>query len=163
LLKLLRRIFEECFLHHRLITGNGDFAADLSAKGCCAGIAGTYDYMAFYQNEINLRKVLDYPPTKKSARVLVSGLVDEVVEESLEEIAQICREYITGEKSHAITMLGPAKSPLEKIQHRWRRHLIFLADSWAPLAKCLQLAKQKAALYKDEPRVIVDMEPKSFL
>jgi primosomal protein N' (replication factor Y) len=126
-------------------------------------LAGAYDYMAFYRNEAALRKALDYPPYKKCARILVTGASDEDVEGRLAEIAGYCRAILPAEEAGAIFWLGPAKAPLERINNRWRRHLILLADRWAPLAHCLGAVKNKAAAWGEEPRIILDMEPKSFM
>jgi len=126
-------------------------------------IAGSYDYMLFYQNELALRKTLDYPPVKKSARVLVTGSSDEDVKDRLDELTAYCKQNLEEEDKKAITWLGPSQAPVEKIRNRWRRHLILLADRWAPLAHCLQLIKGKSAVWGDEPRIIMDMDPKSYL
>ncbi len=122
-----------------------------------------HDYMGFYRNEIALRQVLDYPPLKKIARILVTGLQEEKVRERLEEILARCRQSLPAGEAEAITWLGPAKAPLEKIKDRWRWHLILLAPNWAPLAHCLGCVKELAAAWPEEPRIILDMESKSLL
>lgn len=121
-----------------------------------------HDYLSFYRNEIALRQALDYPPVKKIARILVTGLQEDKVKEGLEEIMVRCRQSLPAESS-AITWLGPAKAPLEKIKNRWRWHLILLAPTWAPLAHCLSTIKEITAAWPEEPRIILDMEPKSLL
>jgi primosomal protein N' (replication factor Y) len=124
---------------------------------------GAYDYAGFIGNELALRRALDYPPLKKSARILATGPDDKEVEDKLEDIADYCRASLPESEVKKIIWLGPAKAPVEKIKNRWRRHLILLADSWAPLAHCLNLAKSRSAAWRDEPRIILDMEPKSLL
>jgi primosomal protein N' (replication factor Y) len=126
-------------------------------------IAGTYDYMGFYRNESMLRKALDYPPHKKCARILVTGFDDIETGEKLEEVAAYCRQGLTKEEAGLVAWLGPVKAPVEKIKNRWRRHLILLSDHWSLLARCLASARDKGAEWGDEPRLILDMEPKSFL
>lgn len=125
--------------------------------------AGAYDYMGFYRNEIALRQALDYPPLKKSARILVTGGDDEEVKEKLEEITAHCRENLTEEERKSVIWIGPAIAPVEKIKDRRRRHLILLSDRHSLLSRCLNLAKSKSASWGDEPRVILDMGPRSLL
>ncbi|MCL1804781.1 MAG: primosomal protein N' [Clostridiales bacterium] len=126
-------------------------------------LTGAYDYMGFYENELALRRALDYPPIKKSARILVTGENEEDVEKGIGEIAEHCRASMPAEEADNIIWLGPARAPVEKIKNRWRRHLILLSDKRAPLARCLALARAKSAAWGDEPRIILDMEPKSLL
>jgi primosomal protein N' (replication factor Y) len=126
-------------------------------------LAEAYDYMAFYRNELALRQALGYPPLKKLARILVTGLQEEQVEARLDEIIARCRQSLPPDEERAILWLGPVKAPLERIKNRWRRHLILLAASWAPLSHCLECARKLAAAGEDEPRIILDMEPKSLL
>lgn len=126
-------------------------------------LAGDYDYTGFFQNELALRRALDYPPVKKSARILVTGTNENDVEEGLNEIVEYCKTSMAAEKANDMIWLGPTKAPVEKIKNRWRRHLILLSDHWALLARCLNLARTASEAWGEEPRVILDMEPKSLL
>jgi primosomal protein N' (replication factor Y) len=121
------------------------------------------DFLSFYQKEMACRQALDYPPAKVSARILVSASREEDAKAGLEEIYDHCRQSLPPERAAAVVWLGPARAPLERIKNRWRWHLILLAASWAPLASCLVSAREKAAAWGDEPRLILDMEPRSLL
>jgi len=130
-------------------------------------LAENHDYLAFYRNESALRKALDYPPYKKCARLLVTGLVDEDVEARLVAIMEHCKRALSDAEKEAITWLGPVKAPLERINNRWRRHVVLLADGWALLAKALNLARSyvyECTPDKNlEPKTIFDMDAKSLL
>ena len=125
--------------------------------------AGAYDMASFFQNELELRRLMAYPPLRKCARIIVTGPKDETVAAGLEELVSYCRLHMEAKETEAVTWLGPAKAPVEKINNRWRWHLILLADSWAPLAHCLRLARAKSLSWGTWPRLILDMEPKSFM
>ncbi len=128
-------------------------------------IAGSYDYMAFYHNEIALRSALRYPPVMKCARILMSGPDEALVSDAINDLARGCQAALPDDAVNSITWLGPARAPVEKIKNRWRWHLILFAESWAPLAACLRVVRDYSAgagLAKGL-RVILDMEPKSFL
>ena len=126
-------------------------------------LAETGDYMAFFQNELALRQALSYPPIVQSARILVSGPKEEESRERLEEIASHCRLSLSAEEVNAITWLGPAKAPIERIRNRWRHHLVLLASSRALLARCLRMAKDLSAGWGEEPRLILDMDPRAYM
>jgi len=126
-------------------------------------LAESYDYLAFYQKELTLRKLLDYPPIKKCARILVTGFHEEEAKARLNEITEYCRERLSDEDEKTIIWMGPAKALLERINNRWRYHLLLLSDRLAPLARCLRLIKEKTEAWGDEPRIILDMEPKSLM
>ena len=126
-------------------------------------MAGLYDTMAFFHSELALRRLMAYPPLRKCARIIVTAPKEEAAETGLAEIASYCRLQLDPAEAEAITWLGPAKAPVEKINNRWRCHLILLADTWAPLARCLRLARAKSAAWGTWPRLILDMEPKSFM
>jgi len=122
----------------------------------------SYDYEGFYEHEMALRRALGYPPATRLARILVSAYDEEAAAQRIETILQHCRKAL-GPNADSVTWLGPCKAPLERIKNRWRYHLILVSGSLAPLRRSLEAARLLAATFGDEPRVILDMEPRSLL
>lgn len=125
--------------------------------------AESYDYEGFYRQEILLREALGYPPFTKAARILVSSPDEEAARARLEEVLASSRGRLDPEDDGAITWVGPSKAPIERIKNRWRYHAILLSPRLGPLRRCLALARECYLAGGEEPRVILDMEPKSFL
>ena len=125
--------------------------------------AESYDYEGFYRQEILLREALGYPPFTKAARILVSSPDEEAARARLEEVLASSRGRLNPEDDGAITWVGPSKAPIERIKNRWRYHAILLSPRLGPLRRCLALARECYLAGGEEPRVILDMEPKSFL
>jgi primosomal protein N' (replication factor Y) len=121
-----------------------------------------YDYEGFYEHEATLRKALGYPPFTRLARIIVSGYDEAAVMQRIEALEQHCRQAL-GEEADRVTWLGPCKAPLERIKNRWRYHLIMVCPSLAPLRRGLAAARMLAANLGEEPRTILDMEPRSIL
>ncbi|MEA4892360.1 MAG: primosomal protein N' [Peptococcaceae bacterium] len=122
-----------------------------------------YDYEGFYRQEILIRQALGYPPFNKAARILVSSPDEAAAQARMEEILSYCRQRLDARELAAIHWLGPSKAPIERIKNRWRCHTILLAPRAEPLRRCLALARESYLAGGEEPRVILDMEPKSFL
>ena len=122
-----------------------------------------YDYEGFYAREILLREALGYPPFAKAARILVSGLEEAAVQERLEELLAYCRSRLNAPDLAALQWVGPAKAPVERMKNRWRYHVILLAKTVGPLRRCLVLAREFYLEKGEEPRVVLDMEPKTLL
>lgn len=121
-----------------------------------------YDYEGFYEHESALRQALGYPPFTRLARIIVSGYDEAAVMQRIETLEQHCRQAL-GEEADRVTWLGPCKAPLERIKNRWRYHLIMVCPSHAPLRRGLLAARMLAANLGEEPRTILDMEPRSIL
>lgn len=121
-----------------------------------------YDYEGFYEHEAALRQALGYPPFTRLARILVSGYDEAEVVRRIEILERHCRQSLK-EEADRVTWLGPCKAPLERIKNRWRYHLILVCPSLAPLRRSLAAARMLATTLGEEPRVILDMEPRSIL
>lgn len=81
-----------------------------------------YDYLGFYEREINARKVTKYPPFAVIVRVLVSGAVDTKIIEVIRQIMQPLRAY--EQRNHAFIYLGAMKCPYPRLQNKFRYQIL---------------------------------------
>lgn len=81
-----------------------------------------YDYLGFYEREINARSVTKYPPFAQIVRVLVSGSVDTKIIEVIKQIMQPLREYDAQTKS--FIYLGAMKCPYPRLQNKFRYQIL---------------------------------------
>lgn len=85
-------------------------------------LAARHDFIAFYQNEIEQRKELGYPPFNHLVKILFSGKNQNKVMTQSEKFCSLLREMLTKKNLKDAEVLGPAPAPLSKIknQYRWQ-------------------------------------------
>jgi primosomal protein N' (replication factor Y) len=126
--------------------------------------AVTHDYHAFVAEELAGRRFPAYPPVVRLANIVVSGLAQEPVHALAEGVAQWWRDAVQRRGALGLTVLGPAPSPVERIQSRWRWHVLIKSESPTPLSR---LARAFVARFPVPPqhglRVAFDRDPASLL
>ncbi len=118
------------------------------------------DYSGFYREELKIRKLINYPPFTRLARIVIRGKVEEAVDESADILAEILKK--TGkEKFPKITVLGPSPAPLTKIGGNYRYHIILKSSKLNELTLLIKTAldsfKSKAVY------VEIDIDPVDML
>lgn len=88
-------------------------------------LASEHNYQAFYEPEIESRRVFDYPPYCSLIRLVVSGedavLVESIAELVAEELSHLLEDEA---EENEVKILGPAPCIIERIKGRYRFHLI---------------------------------------
>lgn len=84
------------------------------------------DYPSFYNDEINIRKLLEYPPFTDILRIVLSGESESLCCEYSCELAKYIEELLDA-KEDSIMIMGPAPCPISKIKGRFR---------WQIMIKC---------------------------
>ncbi|MDK2799888.1 MAG: hypothetical protein PWP27_1421 [Clostridiales bacterium] len=96
-------------------------------------VAKNHDYLAFYNHEIRIRKLLHYPPFCQIVSILVSGTNEQAVIQKIKEIIYYLKKRIkeNGYNKLCNEILGPTPAPISKIKnkHRWRA-LLKCTDSY---------------------------------
>ncbi len=86
-----------------------------------------YDYQAFYQHEVSVRKATGFPPFTNIIRILVSDCEEErglnVLKSVYEKMAQI---YDTDRAK--FRFFGCMKAPLKKLQNKYRCQILMRID-----------------------------------
>jgi len=117
--------------------------------------AQVHDYVAFYEALKEERMSAGYPPFRRLVNVILSGEVRATVVEAGEEALQRLRPIsLTGQ------ILGPVDCAVERLQNRWRRHLLLKlppSSSAAPVGEALLGFAPKGV------QVIVDVDPYSLM
>jgi primosomal protein N' (replication factor Y) len=85
-------------------------------------LASRHDFITFYQNEIEQRKELGYPPFNHIVLILFSGKNQARVESQAERFCSLLKEMLIKRNLKDTEILGPAPAPLSKIrnQYRWQ-------------------------------------------
>ncbi len=81
-----------------------------------------HDYEAFLNEEITLRKSLNYPPFSHLIRIIAQNTNENTAKQHIKE----CSETL---KKGNINFLGPTKCPIDKIKNKYRYHIIIKTNN----------------------------------
>ena len=123
--------------------------------------ARRHDYEKLYEQEINLRASLNYPPFSRLVNVRFSGENEERVAATAKVVARFLRSTVS---STEIEILGPAPSPLARIKNRYRWQLLLKSRDFLKLhAVCDQLLAEKKRLVSTGVRMGLDIDPENMM
>ncbi|MEC1520908.1 primosomal protein N' [Neobacillus niacini] len=119
-------------------------------------LAGTQDYDRFYHREMMIRKAHHYPPFYYLALITISHEELMTVVSATEKIAAFVRARI----SNQAVVLGPAASPIPRINNRYRYHCLIKYKREPELTKTLKAILDQ---YQSDPKsgllVSIDVNP----
>lgn len=121
------------------------------------------DYEAFISQEMENRRLLEYPPFSRLIRVLVSGREEKKVLDRIENLEKIFKIEIEKDNKTEIALFGPAPAPISCIKGRFRHHLLLKGGELGRLRNIARQARRSMDKTEQEPRVIIDVEPQNLL
>lgn len=86
-------------------------------------LASFYDYTAFYQKEINLRKTTKYPPFTKILRILITSS-DEFIAKNITKVYYDKVREVQSQFQKQFCYLGAMRSPVSRIQNKFRYQVL---------------------------------------
>lgn len=114
------------------------------------------DYEGFYNSEIEMRKILSYPPFSKIINIGISSSK----EDKLEKVARKLFETI---KRDYVEVYGPNKSLVYKVKDRYREN-IFIKGSKKNIDYYKKELEKELAEFNDEGcRIVVDVDPVNLI
>jgi primosomal protein N' (replication factor Y) len=121
-----------------------------------------HDAEGFARLELAERREAGYPPFVRLATLLLTGAVEETVEEAAEALA---RAIAPEAEARAVRVLGPAPQALARLRGKHRWHLLLKATTAPALravtARGLEWAESKAR--PSTVRVVADVDPVEVL
>lgn len=100
------------------------------------------DIEGFYKNELEMRKILMFPPFSRLLRLVFRAPTQQLAEKACTEGAEILRQILmskTGAATELPEILGPAECPIVKIAANWRYQLILRGKNAGPLQKAASI------------------------
>src|SRR5882757_8215336 len=118
------------------------------------------DYSAFFERELNFRRMMAYPPFTSLANVIVR---DTSLEKTVRWSRQLS-EYFSPHDGESVRILGPATAPLARLKKEHRFQFLLKSPKRSVLTKLLSGAMAYCDA-KEIPQtaVLVDMDPLSLL
>jgi len=123
------------------------------------------DYAGFYEQEIEFRKLMGYPPFQNLTQILVSDADESKAVRAAEMIAETLKQRAArepGERKPRV--LGPAAAPVEKLRGQYRIQILLKTNPDIHVAPILE--NSFAALEKRRVsvnRIHIDVDPLSLL
>jgi primosomal protein N' (replication factor Y) len=119
-----------------------------------------YDYKAFYSDEIDFRKTLQYPPFGHIIQLRLSSVKQDALTQIAEEIGRMARALCT-RFDNTVQIIGPAPSPLEKIRGQYRWQMLIKGRDIKSLHRIAAglLEKHDTSAVK----ITADVDPENFM
>jgi len=131
----------------------------LNAKNEIFTFLKTHDYEGFYKQELEMRKMLRYPPFSRLARLLIRGKEEAKVKKEIDSLFQRVNEAKRIMKL-SVEILGPSTAPFSKIASNYRYHIILKGENSDELRGVINAAKKQMekGLYLE-----IDIDPVDLL
>ena len=118
--------------------------------------ARRHDYLGFYEQEMEFREQLKYPPWSRVALLTVRGRNEEKVKLVAEHLKKTLATRL--ESWRDIVLAGPAPAPLLKAETFFRYQLMIRTKAMARLGR--ELAAVESSLeWPDDLRLTIDIDP----
>ncbi|OYV73318.1 MAG: primosomal protein N', partial [Gemmatimonadetes bacterium 21-71-4] len=126
--------------------------------------AARHDYLAFVTRELAARREPPYPPFARLANVIVSGWSEAATMELAQSAGAWLHALVARREPGALSIIGPAPCPVDRVKKRWRWHLLLKAGQPGPLTR---VSRYFASRFPVPPghglRVTVDRDPVTLL
>ena len=90
--------------------------------------ARNHDYKSFYEEEIDFRKDLQYPPFGRIINLRLSATKKETLLNQAKLLGKTAKK-LSAESGNKVEIIGPAESPLAKIRGRFRWQMLLKSDN----------------------------------
>jgi primosomal protein N' (replication factor Y) len=122
-------------------------------------MAAAQDYQAFYEKELNFRRLMHYPPFTAMANVLVRA---EKQEEAMRLSAELGRLLIPAPEN--VKVMGPAEAPVPRLKNEFRYQLLIKSTSRKTLNELLGRARDYALNGKwPATALVIDVDPLTLM
>ncbi len=122
-------------------------------------MAAAQDYQAFYEKELNFRRLMHYPPFTAMANLLVRS---EKQEEAMRLSADLGRLLTPAPEK--IKVMGPAEAPVPRLKNEFRYQLLIKSTSRKALNELLARAREFALQSKwPATALVIDVDPLTLM
>jgi primosomal protein N' (replication factor Y) (superfamily II helicase) len=118
--------------------------------------ARRHDFVGFYEQELEFREQLKYPPFSRVALLTLKGRNEEKVKFSAEHLKRELEKKLTELKD--LTLAGPAPAPLLRAENFYRYQIMLRTRAMSALSRELAKIIQSLTL-PEEVLLAVDIDP----
>jgi primosomal protein N' (replication factor Y) len=122
-------------------------------------MAAAQDYHAFYEKELNFRRMMHYPPFSAMANLLVRSEKKEMAMRMSTELG-----HLLTPPPEKLRVMGPAEAPVPRLKNEYRYQFLIKALSRKALNELLQRARTYAIEHKWGPTaLVIDVDPLTLM
>jgi primosomal protein N' (replication factor Y) len=122
-------------------------------------MAASHDYQAFYEKELNFRRMMHYPPFTAMANLVVRS---EKQEEALLLSAELGRLLTPVPES--IKVMGPGEAPVPRLKNEFRYQMLIKSASRKILNEQLRRVRDFAVNHKwPATALVIDVDPLTLM
>ncbi len=122
-----------------------------------------HDYSRFYEQEIALRRELQYPPFSRLVNIRLTAKDEKQVEKCARAVGIFLRNQ-AGSGSGSVAVLGPAPAPLVRIKDRTRWQVLLKGARVAALhALCWKLKQEFKKTCSGKVKLTIDVDPENMM
>lgn len=118
------------------------------------------DYQGFANNELKLRREMNYPPFSFLVRLIVSNNINEIAQNDIMCLRELIRAIIS-KLSLKVQVLGPAPAYIEKIKNAYRWNIILKSENRSDLNVLISFINISVKL-NSKTKFIVDIDPQDM-
>jgi primosomal protein N' (replication factor Y) len=121
----------------------------------------THDYEGFYNEEIEYRTQLGYPPIGRIIKIEIKSAQESLAGEAAKTAQNRIRHLMRGKET---VLLGPAPAPISRVRGQYRFHLLLLSQKRDKI-RLLAIEGRNAVeeKYGRKCKVIVDVDPVNLM
>ena len=125
--------------------------------------AVAHDYHGFVREEARGREQPVYPPFNRIANIVFSGTAESPTAKLAIRGADWIRALLR-ERGSAVTLIGPAPCPVQRIKTRWRWHVLLKSEQSGELTRVIRYFLERFEIPKTaQLRATVDRDPVALL
>ena len=122
-------------------------------------LAAAQDYQAFYEKELNFRRLMHYPPFSAMANVLVRSEKKEMAMRMSTDLG-----FLLNPPPEKLRVMGPAEAPVPRLKNEYRYQFLIKAASRKSLNELLQKIRAYAVEHKwGATALVIDVDPLTLM
>jgi primosomal protein N' (replication factor Y) len=126
-------------------------------------LARQHQYEELYRHELQLRRSPVFPPFVRLVALHIQGEDEGDVRQSAQRLAGCCREE-KKKRGLAVEILGPAPSPIERMNRNYRWQILLKAADLEELhLLCRQVQESRGELVSSGCRMSIDVDPENMM
>ena len=117
-----------------------------------------HDFNGFFDQELEFRKQLNYPPFSRVALLTLKGRNEDKVKFSAEHLKRELEKLFKSEGMAGLKISGPAPAPLPRAENLYRYQIMLRTRAMTKLSQSLAKITQTLTL-PDDVSLAVDIDP----